>query len=43
MTGVGTPELAAAVIEEDPELEKPEHRNLGALLMDDDEAAGVVA
>ena len=36
-------DLAAAVIEEDPELERATHRHLRALLMDDDDAAGVVA
>ena len=36
-------DLAAAVIEEDPELERATHRHLREMLMDDDEAAGVVA
>ncbi len=36
-------DLAAAVVADDPELAKPEHRHLRGLLVDEDEAAGVVA
>ena len=36
-------DLAAKVIAADPDLEQPEHRHLQQFLLDDDEAAGVVA
>ncbi len=36
-------DLARAVLAADPELQQPRHRHLRGLLLDDDEAAGVVA